>query len=352
MKILTSLFQKNANMSKVLVTGGTGYIGSHTVVDLINNGFEVVTIDNLTNSHDSVLDGVEKITGVRVKNYRTDLVDLAAVLEVFNEHPDITGVIHFAAFKAVGESVDKPLAYFRNNLVGLMNLLSCMETFSIPNLIFSSSCSVYGNAEELPVTEDTPFQEAESPYARTKQMGEDIIRDFAKVHPDNKTILLRYFNPSGAHESAIIGESPSNPASNLVPVITETAIGKRASMTVFGDDYDTRDGSCIRDYIHVMDLANAHTKALQYLLAEKNKTNCEVFNLGIGAGVSVLEAIQAFEKVSGKKLNYQIGPRRPGDVIAIYANNEKSERELEWKPKRDINVIMQSAWDWELARSK
>ncbi|PHN03069.1 UDP-glucose 4-epimerase GalE [Flavilitoribacter nigricans] len=338
-------------MSKVLVTGGTGYIGSHTIIDLINNGFEVVSIDNLTNSNDDVLEGIEKITGVKVTNYRIDLVDLASLLQVFRDHPDIEGIIHFAAYKLVGESVEKPLAYFRNNLLGLINLLTCMETFEVANLIFSSSCSVYGNAEELPVTENTPFQEAESPYARTKQMGEQIIRDFAKVHPDHQAVLLRYFNPAGAHESAIIGEAPSNPASNLVPVITETAIGKRKSMTVFGADYDTRDGSCIRDYIHVMDLANAHTKSLQFLLQKKNATNCEIFNLGIGEGVSVLEAIKAFEKVSGEKLNYEIGPRRPGDVVAIYADKERSERELGWKPERDIDAIMESAWAWERARS-
>lgn len=339
-------------MNKVLVTGGTGYIGSHTVVDLIANGFEVVSVDNLTNSKDDVLQGIEAITGVKVKNYQVDLVDLASLLEVFRDHPDLSGIIHFAAYKSVGESVEKPLAYFRNNLLGLINILTCMETFRVPNLIFSSSCSVYGNAEELPVTESTPFQEAESPYARTKQMGEQIIRDFSKVHPDHSAVLLRYFNPAGAHESTIIGEAPSNPASNLVPVITETAIGKRKAMTVFGADYDTRDGSCIRDYIHVMDLANAHTKALQYVLAQKNRTNCEVFNLGIGEGVSVLEAIQAFEKVSGQSLNYEIGPRRPGDVVAIYANKERSEQELGWEPQRDIEVIMRSAWEWEQARSK
>lgn len=339
-------------MSKVLVTGGTGYIGSHTIVDLIDNGFEVISADNLTNSNDNVLVGIEQITGVKVENYRIDLVDLAALLQLFREHPDIKGIIHFAALKLVGESVNKPLAYFRNNLSGLINLLTCMQTFSIPNMIFSSSCSVYGNTKELPVTEATPFGEAESPYARTKQMGEQIIRDFARANPKHQAILLRYFNPGGAHESGLIGESPSNPATNLVPVITETAIGKRASMTVFGADYDTRDGSCIRDYIHVMDLANAHTKSLQYLLEARNRSNCEVFNLGIGEGVTVLEAIKAFEKVSGEALNYTIGDRRPGDVVAIYANKERAESKLGWKPQRDIEAIMRSAWQWEQTRSK
>lgn len=337
-------------MKKVLVTGGTGYIGSHTIVDLIEHGFEVISIDDYSNSTPQALAGIKEITGKDVKNYTVDLKDLAATAQVFAEHSDLVGVIHFAAHKLVGESVEKPLTYFRNNLNSLMNIIDCMGKFEVKNLIFSSSCSVYGNAEELPVTEDTPMLEAESPYARTKQMGEQICVDVANQEKDHNFVLLRYFNPAGAHHSALLGENPANAPSNLVPVITETAIGKRKKMTVFGADYDTRDGSCIRDYIHVMDLANAHTKAIQYLIQDKNESNLEVFNLGIGAGVSVLEAIDAFEKVSGQKLNYEIGPRRPGDVIAIYAQPNRARTRLNWKPERDIEVIMESAWAWEQKR--
>ncbi len=339
-------------MAKILVTGGCGYIGSHTLVDLIDNGFEVVSADNHYNSAPSVLDGIEKITQKRVKNYNINLCDLAATKQIFVDHPDIVGVIHFAALKAVGESVEKPLLYFQNNLGSLLNILECMKEFDVKNLIFSSSCSAYGNADELPVTEDTPFKEAESPYARTKQMGEYILQDFAKKYTDFNCISLRYFNPAGAHESAIIGESPTNNASNLVPVITGTAIGNRESFTVFGTDYDTRDGSCIRDYIHVMDLANAHTKAMEFVVSGKNEKNSDVFNLGIGAGVSVIEAITAFEKVNDIKLNYELGPRRAGDVIAIYANFEKAAKLLGWQPKRDIDDIMRTAWEWEKVRSE
>ena len=339
-------------MTKVLVTGGCGYIGSHTIVDLIQNGFEVVSIDNLSNSSDEVLDGIEAITGVRVKNYPVDLINRPATFDVFEEHPNIQGIIHFAALKAVGESVEKPLYYFENNLISMINILKAMNTFNVHNLIFSSSCSVYGNAETLPVTEQTPLREAESPYARTKQMCEQIIADTLHHYTSLNAILLRYFNPAGAHESAIIGESPINKASNLVPVITETAIGKREKMTVFGADYDTRDGSCIRDYIHVMDLANAHTKALSYLLTEKNESNTEVYNVGIGEGVSVLEAVKAFEKVTGLPLNYEIGPRRAGDVIAIYANKDKTEQAFNWSPQRGIEDIMRTAWAWEQKRSE
>ena len=336
-------------MSKILVTGGCGYIGSHTLVDLIDNGFDVISIDNLINSSADILEGVKAITGKTVQNYPVDLCDKAATQTVFRAHPDIAGVIHFAALKYVGESVEKPLLYFRNNLDSLLNVLECMVEFGVKNIIFSSSCSVYGNATELPVTESTPFQTAESPYARTKQMGEQILEDVCFQEKGLNAVILRYFNPGGAHESTLIGEA-ATAATNLVPVITETAAGKRASMTVFGSDYPTRDGSCVRDYIHVMDLANAHTKAIEYLLAERQEKNCEVYNLGIGEGVTVLEAIHAFEAVSGVKLNYQIGPRRAGDVVAIYANNNLATSRLGWSAKRGITDIMRTAWAWQQKR--
>lgn len=336
-------------MNKILVTGGCGYIGSHTLVDLIDNGFEVISIDNLVNASASILDGVKAITGKTVQNYPVDLCDKAATRAVFQANPDITGIIHFAALKYVGDSVAKPLLYFHNNLDSLLNILECMLEFGVKNIIFSSSCSVYGNATELPVTESTPFQKAESPYARTKQMGEQILEDVCFQEKGLNAVILRYFNPAGAHETTLIGEA-ATAATNLVPVITETAAGKRASMTVFGADYSTRDGSCVRDYIHVMDLANAHTKAIQYLLAHQQESNCEVFNLGIGEGVTVLEAIQAFEAVAGQKLNYVIGPRRAGDVVAIYANNDRAVQRLGWQAKRNISDIMRSAWEWEQKR--
>ena len=331
----------------IVVTGGCGYIGSHTIVDLQENDFEVICIDNNSNSSASVLEKVKAITKKNITFYQVDISDWTALQYVLKKHQNIEGIIHFAAYKAVGESVEKPLMYYDNNIIGLLNVLKALQQFDIPNLIFSSSCSVYGNADELPVTEITPIKDAESPYARTKQMGEDIIRDFTKANPTKKAILLRYFNPAGSHSSGIIGEDPSNKPSNLVPVITETAIGKRASMTVFGDDYDTRDGSCVRDYIHVMDLADAHTKCLTYLLEGKSDQNCEIFNVGIGTGATVLEAIHAFEEVSQTSLNYVIGPRRSGDVVAIYSNYDKAKEKLGWIPKRDIKDIMRTAWIWE-----
>jgi len=339
-------------MNKILVTGGCGYIGSHTLVDLIDHGFDVISVDNLCNATEKSLDGIYKINGKRVKNYQVDLTNERELAHVFSENKDIIGVIHFAALKAVGESVEKPLLYYKNNLIGLLNILDNMARFSIPNLIFSSSCSVYGNTSVLPVTELTLKQEAESPYGRTKQMGEDILMDLAKTDSQIATILLRYFNPAGAHESAFIGESPANPASNLVPVITEAAANKRPPLTVFGTDYPTRDGSCIRDYIHVMDLANAHTLALQYLLENKKEEKCTVFNLGIGKGVSVLEALSAFEQETKVKAPFILGERRPGDVVEIYADFHKAAEKLGWEPKRSIGDIMRTAWEWEKVKNQ
>ena len=333
-------------MAKILVAGGCGYIGSHTIVDLIENGFDVISIDNNSRSNPRILEGVERITGKRIKNYKVDLCNFDDTFAVFQENSDIEGIIHFAAYKAVGESVEKPLMYFENNLNSLINLLKCVQEFNVPYFVFSSSCTVYGNPDEMIVTEKTPPKPAESPYGYTKQMGEQIINEFAKS-TGTQCILLRYFNPVGAHRSILIGEMPIGKPQNLVPAITQTAIGKLNKMTVYGDDYDTRDGSCIRDFIHVCDIANAHTLAIQYLQKKKNTGICEVFNLGTGNGVSVLEAIQSFEKVSGVKLNYEIGPRRPGDVIAIYANNDLAKEQLGWSPKYSLDEMMKTAWEWE-----
>ncbi|MFK7947713.1 MAG: UDP-glucose 4-epimerase GalE [Saprospiraceae bacterium] len=337
-------------MAKVLVTGGCGFIGSHTLVSLINNGYDVISIDDNSRSTTQTLDGVESITGIKVKNYQVDLCDFDKTEAVFEENPDISGVIHFAAYKSVMESVSMPLMYHRNNLNGLINILECVKKYEVKSFVFSSSCSVYGNIEKLPVTEDTPFKEAESPYARTKQLGEFIIRDFAKANPKVNSIVLRYFNPAGAHPSGKLGEISWGKPIYLVPVITDTALGKRDKMTVFGNDYDTRDGSCVRDFIHIMDLANAHTNSLEFATNDKSETNCEVFNLGIGEGVTVLEAILAFEKVSGLKLNYEIGNRRDGDVVAIYAEPSKAFNVLGFTPQYTIEDIMKSAWEWDRKR--
>ena len=336
-------------MSKVLVTGGSGYIGSHTIVSLIESGYEVVSIDNFMNSFVAAIHAAEKLTGQKIKNYNVDLCDISAVAAVFKEQSDIKAVIHFAALKAVGESVEQPVRYFRNNMNSLLNVMEQVGIYNIPNVIFSSSCTVYGQATDLPVTEETEMKDAESPYGRTKQLAEYMLRDFSSIW-GTKVISLRYFNPAGAHHSGKMGEAPRVKALNLVPVITETAIGKRDKCYVFGDDYNTRDGSCVRDYIHIEDLANAHTKAVDYLIANKNKQEYEVYNLGIGDGVTVLEAIKAFEKVSGIKLNYEVGPRRPGDVIAIYSNYKKAEDRLGWTPKFNIEDIMKTAWEWEQTR--
>lgn len=333
-------------MKKILVTGGCGYIGGHTIVDLVESGFEVISVDDLSNGSLRMNRGIEKLLGRPVKNYKVNLCELNDVRAIFTEHPEIEGIIHFAAFKSVPESVGQPLKYFSNNISSLVNILQCALEHRVKSFVFSSSCSVYGNTDRLPVDEQVPMAEAESPYARTKQMGEAICADIAKVNPTLNITLLRYFNPVGAHPSALIGELNEKPE-NLVPVITQTAIGKRPEMTVFGNDYDTRDGSCMRDYIHVMDIANAHTKALQYTLDGRNSHNCEVFNLGTGTGVTVLELIHAFEKVSGEKLNYKIGPRRAGDVIAVYADNTKARRLLGWETKYSLEDSMDSAWRWE-----
>ncbi|SDD82277.1 UDP-glucose 4-epimerase GalE [Niabella drilacis] len=338
-------------MSKILVTGGCGYIGSHTIVDLIENGYEVISVDNNSRSQPFILENVEKITGKSVKNYKVDLCNFDDTHAIFEENPDITGIIHFAAYKAVGESVEMPLVYYENNLNSLINILKCARDFDTPYFVFSSSCTVYGNPDHIPVVETTPTKPAESPYGATKQMGEQILTDFAKVF-DTNVIALRYFNPVGAHPSIQIGELPIGRPQNLIPAITQTAIGKLPKMTVHGADYDTRDGSCLRDFIHVSDIAHAHTLAIQYLETIKNKSNYEIFNLGTGNGVTVLEAIQSFEKVSGVKLNYEIGPRRPGDVIAIYANNDHAVKSLGWDIKYGLDDMMRTAWEWEQKLAK
>lgn len=333
-------------MGTILVTGGSGYIGSHTIVDLIENGHHVISVDNNSRSNPAMLEGVERITGKKIKNYKVDLCNFDDTFAIFQENEDIIGIVHFAAFKAVGESVEKPLMYYENNLVSLINLLKCVQEFKVPYFVFSSSCTVYGNPDQIPVTEQTPTKPAESPYGSTKQMGEQIIREFARSSK-TQCILLRYFNPVGAHPSIQIGEMPIGRPQNLVPAITQTAIGKLPKMTVYGNDYDTRDGSCIRDFIHVCDIAHAHTLALEHLEKDQAESLCEVFNLGTGNGVTVLEAIKSFEKVSNTKLNYEIGPRRNGDVIAIYANNELAREKLGWTPVYNLDQMMLTAWQWE-----
>lgn len=348
---LTFVWLNQSSMKKILVTGGCGYIGSHTIVDLIANGYEVVSIDNLSRGFQQTLNGASAIVGRPIKNYLVDLCNLEDVRAIFEENQDLVGIIHFAAYKSVPESVDNPLDYFRNNITSLLNVLQCAKEFQVHHFVFSSSCSVYGNADVLPVTEGTCLMPAESPYARTKQMGEEICADFVRANPDAQIILLRYFNPVGAHPTALIGELNERPE-NLVPVITQTAIGKRNTMTVFGTDYDTRDGSCIRDYIHVTDIAHAHTLAIGKSLENALPSRCEVFNLGTGKGVSVLELIDTFEKVSGQKLNFKKGERRPGDVVAVYANNEKARELLGWEPEMSIEDMMLTAWKWEQQLAK
>ncbi|WP_396144995.1 UDP-glucose 4-epimerase GalE [Flavobacterium sp.] len=331
---------------KIVVTGGLGFIGSHTVVELQNEGFEVIVIDNLSNSSESVLDGIFNITGKRPVFEKMDLRDKESVQDFFQKNHDISGVIHFAASKAVGESVGNPLLYYENNLNSLVYILQELKELQNANFIFSSSCTVYGQAEIMPITENASVQAAMSPYGNTKQIGEEIIIDTAKVTSIN-SILLRYFNPIGAHPSAEIGELPLGVPQNLVPFITQTAIGLREKLSVFGSDYLTPDGTAIRDYIHVVDLAKAHVIALQRLLNKQNIDKVETFNLGTGTGSSVLEVIQAFEKVSGQKLNYQIVGRREGDITSAYANTDKANSVLGWKTQLSLEDALASAWKWE-----
>jgi UDP-glucose 4-epimerase len=332
---------------KILVTGGTGYIGSHTSVELINEGFDVVIIDNLYNSEAAVIDRIQMITGIRPSLEIIDICDKVKLEDFFLKQKEIDAIIHFAAYKAVSESVCKPLDYYYNNLVSLINMLDLMKRFNIPEIVFSSSCTVYGQPEKLPVTEDAPLQPATSPYGNTKQIGEEIIRDATIADKNLKAIALRYFNPIGAHPSGLIGELPRGVPENLVPFITQTAYGLRDELKVYGNDYDTPDGSCIRDYLHVVDLAKAHVVAVQRLLEGRNRKGFEVFNLGTGNGVSVLEAIRSFERISGIKLNYRITNRRPGDIEKIWADPSFANQELGWKTISTLDEAMKTAWEWE-----
>jgi UDP-glucose 4-epimerase len=332
---------------QILVTGGTGYIGSHTVVELINKGFETIIIDNLSNSSADVLDNIEKITGIRPAFEQFDLTEKEKLDTFFENNPGIQAIIHFAASKAVGESVEKPLLYYRNNLVTLINLIDCQLKYSVANLVFSSSCTVYGQPDVLPVTEKTPRKDAESPYANTKRVNEDILHDVIHANPELKGISLRYFNPIGAHPSALIGELPLGVPQNLVPFITQTAAGLRGELKVFGDNYDTPDGSAIRDYINVVDLAKAHVVAIKRMIDGQCKANYEVFNLGTGNGYSVLEIVKGFEKATGLKLNYKIVDRRAGDIEKIWADTTFANEELGWKAEANLHDTLLSAWNWE-----
>lgn len=333
---------------KILVTGGAGYIGSHTAVELQNAGYEVIIIDNLSNSTSDSIDGIECITGKRPKFVKLDCNDLDGLRRLFTDNKGIDGIIHFAASKAVGESVQKPLLYYRNNLNSLINLLDLMPDFGVKNIVFSSSCTVYGEPDKNPIDETAPIKPAESPYGNTKQINEEIIQDTIKSGSPIKSIILRYFNPVGAHPSAEIGELPNGVPQNLVPYITQTAIGIREQLSVFGDDYNTPDGSCIRDFIDVVDLAKAHVVAIDRMMGNKSQDKVEIFNLGTGNGVSVLQLINVFEKVSGKKLNYKIVGRRAGDIEKIWAEPKKANEVLGWTAKETLDKTMLSAWNWQL----
>ena len=333
--------------NKILVTGGTGYIGSHTVVELQEAGFEVVIVDNLSNSEAEVVERIGKITGTAPKFYKADMTVKEEVAAVFEQESPFAAAIHFAAYKAVGESVEKPLMYYENNLNSLMNLLWFADQHKMQNLVFSSSCTVYGQPDQLPVTEQTPVIKPEAPYGNTKRISEEIIQDFTIVQENFSGIALRYFNPIGAHPSALIGELPRGVPNNLVPFVTQTAAGLREQLKVFGNDYNTPDGTCIRDYINVVDLAKAHVAAIKRQLTGKTKNNYEVFNLGTGTGASVLDVVKGFESATGVKLNYAMAPRRPGDVEQIYANASNAENELNWKAEKTLKETLASAWEWE-----
>ncbi len=331
---------------KILVTGGTGYIGSHTTAELLKKGYDVVVVDNLNNSEEWILDRIEQVAGSRPYFSEIDCCNLSDLKKLFLLHSDIKAVIHFAAHKAVGESVSNPLGYYKNNLLSLVNILECMQETKVANIVFSSSCTVYGEPQYLPVDENHPVQKATSPYGNTKQICEQILQD-AVASSNLKGIALRYFNPVGAHETALLGELPRGVPNNLVPFITQTAIGKRKELSIYGNDYDTPDGTCIRDYIHVVDLADAHVVAIERLLKNNNKTAYEVFNIGTGTGNSVLEAVNAFEKVSGQKLNYKFVPRRDGDITKVYADTTLANNELGWKAKHTLEEALASSWKWE-----
>jgi len=334
-------------MKTIIVTGGAGYIGSHTIIELLNNPpYHIVSVDNFSNSSAASYERIKKLTSRDFEAFNVDLCNENDLKMQLANVKDIEGIIHFAAFKSVPDSVADPVLYYYNNINSLTNLLKFSKERAIKNFIFSSSCSVYGNADELPVTENTTLKKAESPYGHTKQIGEDIIHFFCRTNPELKCVILRYFNPVGAHISGLNGESPITKPNNLVPIITQTASGKN-SLTVFGDDYNTPDGYCVRDYIHVTDIADAHIQAMDYLVKGRNKKTVTLFNLGTGNGVSVLEVIKSFEKVTGKKLNYTVGPRREGDVVAVYANNNLARTELGWNPKYSLDDMMSSAWKWQ-----
>ena len=333
----------------ILVTGGTGLIGSHTTVELQEAGYDVVIVDNLSNSQENVIDGIEQITGIRPAFENVDLCDYDATEAVFKKYPKIAGIIHFAASKAVGESVQKPLLYYRNNIVSLVNLLELMPKYDVKGIIFSSSCTVYGQPDVLPATEETPIKKAESPYGNTKQINEEIIQDTIASGSPIKSIILRYFNPIGSHPTAIIGEMPNGVPQNLIPFLTQTAIGIRPTLSVFGDDYDTPDGSCIRDYIYVVDLAKAHVCAMTRIMENQTEESVEVYNIGTGKGTSVLELINGFEKATGVKLNYQIVGRRAGDIEKVWGNVDKANKVLGWKADTPLEDVLATAWKWQVA---